>query len=138
MDNDYLEKIEIIREKTGVTYKKAKEALDAANGNVVDAIIAIEEEGHKTGWTESFTVKGGELIDKLKEIIRQGNISRLRVKKDNKVYLDIPVTAGAISVLLLPQIAALGTAIALFSQCTIEVQRPQGFADVKTSEEKEK
>ena len=38
-----LEKIELVRDRTGVTYKEAKEALEAANGNVVDAIIAIEE-----------------------------------------------------------------------------------------------
>ncbi len=125
MENEYLEKIEIVKEKTGVSFKRAKEALDITEGDVIAAIIHIEEEGEKASWNETFTVKGGEVIDKLKEIIREGNVSRLRVKKDDKVYLDVPVTAGAISILLLPQIAALGTAIALMSQCTIEVQRPE-------------
>lgn len=36
-----LEKIELVKDRTGVTYKEAKEALEAADGNVVDAIIAI-------------------------------------------------------------------------------------------------
>ena len=38
-----LEKIELVKDRTGVTYKEAKEALEGADGNVVDAIIAIEE-----------------------------------------------------------------------------------------------
>ena len=38
-----LEKIELVRDRTGVSYKEAKEALEAANGSVVDAIVAIEE-----------------------------------------------------------------------------------------------
>lgn len=123
MDNDYLEKIEIVRQKTGSTYKKAKEALDSVNGDVISAIILIEESTIKQSWTETFQVKGAEVVDKLKDIIKKGNVSRLIVKKEEQTYLDIPVTAGAISILLLPQIAILGTAIALISQCTIEVQR---------------
>lgn len=38
-----LEKIELVKDRTGATYSEAKDALDAANGSVVDAIIAIEE-----------------------------------------------------------------------------------------------
>ncbi|MGI6113827.1 MAG: DUF4342 domain-containing protein [Mahellales bacterium] len=122
---DLLEKMELVKAKTGVSYTMAKEALDNTNGNVVDAILYIENKrkGGTMGSFESFTVKGAELLDKLKDIIHKGNISRIRVRKDEKIYLDIPVTAGAISVLLLPKIAALGAAIALLAQCTIEVER---------------
>ena len=38
-----LEKIELVKDRTGVTYREAKEALEAAGGSVVDAIIDIEE-----------------------------------------------------------------------------------------------
>ena len=38
-----LEKIELVKDRTGVTYREAKEALEQSEGNVVDAIIAIEE-----------------------------------------------------------------------------------------------
>ena len=38
-----LEKIELVKDRTGVSYKEAKEALEAADGSVVDAIISIEE-----------------------------------------------------------------------------------------------
>ena len=118
-----LEKVDIIRDRTGVSYKEAKEALEAAAGNVVDALINIEAAGDKR-WTETMSVKGSEAVDKLKGMVKSGNINRIRVKKDDYVILDIPVTAGAISAVVVPQLTAIGTAVALLSKCTIEVERP--------------
>lgn len=117
-----LDKIDIIRDRTGVSYKEARDALEQANGNVVDALINIEESKNKN-WTETISVKGTELVDKLKTIVNTGNINRIRIKKDHVVILDIPVTAGAISAVLMPKIAALGTVAALLTKCTIEVER---------------
>ncbi len=117
-----LEKIDIVRERAKATYKEARDALTAANGNVIDAIISLEESGEKD-WTETMTVKGNEVAEKIKTIISTGNVNRIRVKKDNNVIIDIPVTAGAISAVVLPQITALGTAVALLTKCTIEVER---------------
>jgi translation elongation factor EF-Ts len=118
-----LEKVDIIRDRTGVTYKDAKDALEAANGNVVDALINIEEAGDRR-WTETISVKGSEAVDKLRGIVKSGNVNRIRVKNDDYVILDIPVTAGAISAVAFPQFMAIGTAVALLSKCTIEVERP--------------
>jgi hypothetical protein len=118
-----LEKVDIIRDRTGVSYKEAKDALEAAGGNVVDALINIEEAGDKR-WTDTMTVKGSEAVDKLKGIVKSGNVNRIRVKKDDYVILDIPVTAGAISAVAIPQLTAIGAAVALLSKCTIEVERP--------------
>ncbi|MDF2839237.1 MAG: ubiquitin-associated- protein [Clostridia bacterium] len=122
-----LEKIDIIRDRTGVSYKEAKEALEAASGNVVDALINIEDAGSKK-WgetvTESISVKGSEAMDKLKSILNTGNVSRIKVKKDDYIILDIPVTAGAIGALAIPLYTAVGAAAALLTKCTIEVERP--------------
>jgi hypothetical protein len=127
-----LDKIDIIRDRTGVSYKEAREALTLANGNVVDALINIEESNNKN-WTETISVKGSELVDKLKTIVNTGNINRIRIKKDDVVILDIPVTAGAISAVVMPKIAAIGTAAALLTKCTIEVER-QNKGTVNVSE----
>ena len=122
-----LEKIDIIRDRTGVSYKEAKEALEAASGNVVDALINIETTGNKK-WaesvSESITGKGTEAMDKLKAILNAGNVSRIKVKKDDYIILDIPVTAGAIGALAIPVFTAVGAAVALLSKCTIEIERP--------------
>lgn len=73
-----------------------------------------------------FKVKGEELLAKIKELIHQGNVSRIIVKnEEGKVYLEIPVTVGLIGALLLPVLAAIGALAALASNFTIEVIRTE-------------
>ncbi|MBE3579758.1 MAG: hypothetical protein PWQ34_1152 [Caldanaerobacter sp.] len=121
MVDEQLEKIDMIVERTGVSYKEAKEALEKANGNVVDALIYIEE--NRKSWKESFTVAGTEVMDKIKDLIKKGNVTKIRIKKDDKVLLEIPVTAGAISTVVIPQLTLLGAAVAFLANCTIEVEK---------------
>ena len=119
-----LEKIDIIKERTGVSYKEAKDALTEANGDLVEALIKLEATKDSSKWKDTVSNKSNEVMDKLKSIINSGNISRIIVKKDDYVVLDMPVTAGAIGALIIPQITAVAAAIALMSKCTIEVERP--------------
>ncbi len=119
-----LEKIDIIRSRTGVSYQKAKEALEHSNGDVVDALIYLENQ-EKT-WKEEITVKSSELISRIKQLVYQGNITKIKVKHGDKVLVDIPVTAGAVGVLLAPQIAILAVIAALVTKCTLEIYKREG------------
>jgi len=130
MEEVTLEKIDLLRERTGVSYREARDVLEHTAGNVIEALVELE--GKKQNrWTEEFTVKSGEVIDKVKEIVREGNVTKIRVKHDDKVLVEIPVTLGAIGAVVLPQLAALGVLVAVFKRCTIEVVR----GDDGTSEE---
>lgn len=119
-----LEKIDMIRERTGVSYREAKEALERNQGNVIETLIELEDKD-KTNWTEEFSVRSTEVIDKVKELVREGNVNKIRVKHDGRVLVEIPVTLGAIGAVVLPQIAALGVLVAVFKRCTIEVVRKE-------------
>jgi len=119
-----LEKIDTIRSRTGASYQKAKEALEHSNGDVVDALIYLENQ-EKT-WKEEITVKSSELISKIKQLVHQGNITKIRVRQGDKVLVDIPVTAGAIGVLLAPQISILAVIAALVTKCTLEIHKREG------------
>jgi hypothetical protein len=69
-----------------------------------------------------FKVKGEDLLAKIKELIHQGNISRIIIKdEEGKVYLEIPVTVGVIGAIILPVLAAIGALAALAANFTIEV-----------------
>lgn len=69
-----------------------------------------------------FKVRGEDLLAKIKELIHQGNISRIIIKdEEGKVYLEIPVTIGVIGALILPVLAAIGALAALAANFTIEV-----------------
>jgi hypothetical protein len=116
-----IEKIDMVRGRMNVTYEEAKQALEATSWDVIDAIIKIEQD-EKTRKEEIF-VRGSELVEKIKEIVRKGNINRLRVKQDDKVLVEIPLTAGVVGALLAPQLAIIGAVAALVSKCTVEIEK---------------
>ena len=72
---------------------------------------------------EEFKVRGGALVEKVKELIHEGNIRRvLIVDQEGKTLLDIPLTLGVVGALVAPQLAALGALAALVSDATIVVE----------------
>lgn len=128
MEEITLEKMDILRERTGVSYSEAKLALEKHNGNLIEALVDLEN-SKKSKWTEEFSVRSGEVVEKVKEIIREGNVTMIRVKHEDRTLVEIPVTFGAIGAVVLPQLAALGVLVAVFKRCTIEVVRKDESAD---------
>ena len=74
--------------------------------------------------TEEFTVSADNLIERVKELLHEGNVTRVAVKDEaGKVLLEIPTTVGVIGAVLLPWLAALGLIAALATNCRIVVER---------------
>ena len=74
--------------------------------------------------TEDIDVKGDDLVGKLKELVREGNVRRLIVKNDEgETLVEIPVTIGVVGALLAPVWAAVGAIAALVTDCTVTVER---------------
>ena len=77
--------------------------------------------------SEKFTVSGSKLVEKVKELIRQGNVRRVRLIHEEKVLIDIPLTVGApaavVAVLAAPVLAAVAAVAGLVTECTIEVEK---------------
>lgn len=117
-----LEKIDIVKERTGVSYEEAKRYLEENNGNVVEAIVAIERE-QRSKTSESYRVPVNKVVQKVKELIKEGNVTHIRLKHEDKVILDLPVTFGVIAVILAPVVTAIGAIAAVASHCTVEVER---------------
>lgn len=85
-----------------------------------------KKEEPKTGKTrtEEFKLNGGEILDKIKEIIHEGNIRRIMLKDESgKVFMEIPLTVGIIGAALVPVLAAVGAIAALVSKLTIVVEK---------------
>jgi len=73
---------------------------------------------------EEFTVSSDDLIEKVKQLLHEGNVTRIIVKNEKgRVLLEIPATVGVIGVLLAPWLAALGAIAALAARCRIVVER---------------
>ena len=74
--------------------------------------------------TEEFSVSADNLISRVKELIREGNITRIIVNDERgKTLLEIPATVGLMGALIAPWLAALGTIAALATRCTISIER---------------
>jgi len=76
---------------------------------------------------ERFIVSGSNLVEKVKELVRQGNIRRVRLIHEEKTLIDIPLSVGApaaaVVVLAAPLLAALAAIAALVKECTIEIEK---------------
>jgi len=121
-----LEKIELVKDRTGVTYKEAKEALEAADGSVVDAIINIEET-METSDSKTMGSKGAAIVDSIKELVKKGNVSRIVVKKaDGDAVVNIPVNAGLVGLVIAPWGMLAGAIAAFGFKCIIEVVKTDG------------
>ena len=120
-----LEKIELVKDRTGVSYREAKEALEATEGNVVDAIIKIEDEINiKVG--AKITDNGAKIIEKIKYYVNKGNVSKICIKKDDEVIMNIPVTVGVVGTVLAPWLTVIGSIIALGVKCDILIVKEDG------------
>lgn len=133
-----LEKVDQVIERTYATYAEAKEALEACDGDVVNALIYIEkkreeeiklEENVMEEKAESF-----EDIKKfLKDLIDKGNVSRVRILKDDKVLTDIPVNAGIAAgtiAVIFPSILAISVVAAIATKITIEITKADGSVEI--------
>ena len=81
---------------------------------------------------EEFKVKSEEIIEKVKELIHEGNVRRLIIKdEDGKVYLEIPVTFGVIGAIFAPVLAAVGAVAAMVANLKIEVIREEEPGELK-------
>ncbi|QCX32399.1 DUF4342 domain-containing protein [Caloramator sp. E03] len=139
MEEISLEKIDIIRQRTGVGYAQAKELLEKNNGNVVDALIYFEQ--NQKNFAQNIANVSNDLIETVKDIIKKGNVSRIKIKKDNRVLIDIPVNAGIAAGalgLFYPALIAVGAVAALATKIVIEIERPDGKIDIVNDVIKEK
>ena len=120
-----LEKIELVKDRTGVSYRDAKEALEATNGNVVDAIIKIEDEIN-AGARAKISDSGTKIISKIKDYVHQGNVNHILVKRDGEIVLNIPVTVGVVGTALAPWLTVIASVAALGMKCDILLVKEDG------------
>ena len=121
-----LEKIELVKDRTGVTYAEAKAALEEADGSVVDAIIAIEETINAGQKKRGFGKKGEALFESIKALVSKGNVSKIQVKREGEIVLNVPVNAGIVGVVIAPLASVVAVVAAFGFKCTIEVIKDDG------------
>ena len=85
-----------------------------------------EKKKEEKSWTEEFKVTGGDILNKIKEIIHEGNVRRIMLKDEHgKVFMEFPLTVGVVGALVVPVLAAVGAVAALASNLTIVVEKTE-------------
>jgi hypothetical protein len=75
---------------------------------------------------EEIKVLGNELADKVKELIREGNVRRVIIKDEHgHTFVEIPVSVAAVGTLFAPILAAVGALAAMAAKFTIVVEKAQ-------------
>jgi hypothetical protein len=83
-----------------------------------------------------FKVRGKELLEKIEELIKEGNARRIIIKDDKgRTYLEIPVNVGVLGAFFAPVLAAVGTLAALVADFTIQVVRKDESESTNKKEE---
>ena len=76
---------------------------------------------------EKFTISGSQVVEKVKQLIHEGNIRRIRVIHEGKTVIEIPLSVGApvaaVGIIAAPVLAAIGAFAALVTECTIGIEK---------------
>jgi hypothetical protein len=79
----------------------------------------------KSTFWESAKVEGGELLGRVKEIVREGNVRRVVIQHGGANVAEFPLTVGVVGALAAPAAAAIGALAAVLTECTIRVERSE-------------
>ncbi|MBG9376819.1 DUF4342 domain-containing protein [Panacibacter sp. DH6] len=75
---------------------------------------------------ESFSINGEQLVNKVKELIEEGNVRKISIhNKEGKELMSFPLTVGVVGAVIAPVLAAVGGLAALLGECTISVERDE-------------
>jgi hypothetical protein len=129
-----LEKIDQVLERVpSATYKEAKEALLVANGDILDAIIYLEQNKKATKVKSKAKEKMENALGKdteelkcqLKEMLKKSNVIRIVVEKDYKTIMNIPLTVGVMGIALGPLVTLVGLSAAVIGKFNIKVENEE-------------
>lgn len=122
-----LEMIDEVIERTGCTYKEAKEALLEYDGDVIEAIISLESKGkRKEKVTDTIDHVTSEMGDKLKRLLEKGDVNRITVEKNGKLVMDIPVTAGIVGAVVFAPAVITSLIVALGTGHSVKIVKEDG------------
>ena len=88
-----------------------------------------------TSYWDSFKSESENVVEKIKAIIREGNVRRVVIQQQGRTVAEFPLTAGVVGAVLAPVLAAIGAIVALLQDCTIQIERerPDSSSESKSA-----
>lgn len=85
-------------------------------------------------WWETTKVQGGELLDRVKQLVNEGNVRRIVISQGERTVAEFPLTAGVVGAMFAPVLAAVGALAALLTDCSIAVEREHAATPVTATD----
>jgi hypothetical protein len=114
-------------------------AADAAEEPQAEEAAAEESQAEETAEEEPLTDDdlkkfADDMVSKIKEIVEEGNVNRIRIRKDDTIILNIPLSVGLIGTVLglavAPWAVILGAISTVGFKCTVEIEKKDGTITV--------
>ncbi len=85
--------------------------------------------------TEELVVKGEELVESVKKLIKEAGVRRIVIQyKDGRKLIEIPLVVGVLGIAVLPAWSAIALIAALVTECSILVERVAKEPEVEKEE----
>jgi predicted transcriptional regulator len=114
-----LDAIDQLRVRANISYREARELLEETGGDLIEALVYIEE--NSSNMMHSVSEKGKDVLRQARRVAGELHQKKMKVKLKDKTVAEIPVTIGALGTALFPKLAALGVIGLLVSHGSIEV-----------------
>ena len=132
MSNITIEAIDQVMERVpGATYAQVKEALIKSNGDVVDAIILLqdndtnqneESSNSKKTFEDIFGKDSEQMKEDISELIRKSNVVRIVIEKNGKIIMNVPITVGVLGVVIAPMLSLIGFSASVLAKYRIKIK----------------
>lgn len=127
MENITLEQIDLIMQRANVSYAEAKEALEQCGGDPVEALLLLEKaekiKSHST------TKQGHKDPEKVKDFFHKLNTTSFILRKDDQIYIDVPLTAAIVAFVFCCYVSITALIIALIFGIKVEIKGENTVAD---------
>ena len=116
-----LEQIDELRKRANVSYADAKNALEQNEGNLIEALVYLEKQNKIK--PDELPSSESKFLKRVKKLIKKGNETKLIVKKDDAIVLNISVTLGIIVTVVATPLAIIAIILALATNHKIRIQK---------------
>ena len=132
------EEVTVVEEETVVETPAAEEPVveeavteEPAAEEPVAEEPAAEEEPLTDDDLKTFA---DDLVNKIKALVAEGNVSRIRIRKDDTIILNLPLSVGligtALGLMAAPWAVILATISTIGFKCTVEVEKKDGTVTI--------
>ncbi|MCB2299066.1 DUF4342 domain-containing protein [Clostridium tagluense] len=116
-----LEQIDELRKRANVSYEDAKAALEQNDGDLLCALVYLEKQNKIK--PDEIPSSESKFFKKVKKLIKKGNETKIIVKKDDAVVLNICVTLGVIITIVATPIVITALILALATNHKIRIRK---------------